>query len=134
MSGVWIAVTIVLSLAVGGASLIGILHRFSSPPETAVVAPPPVSAPAEKAEPLPSFRRPPEADRSTTPPVADPVDEAARRALDREKGNLALPPPTDKDGKVHLRSGGTVDRDLWDRASRGVRNSPVLQPPPTSPY
>jgi hypothetical protein len=61
----------------------------------------------------------------------DPVTAAARRVVDRESQKLHLPPPpVGADGKIHLRSGGTISQKEWDEASRKVEDSPVLRQPP----
>ena len=65
----------------------------------------------------------------------DPIESEARRAVDRESQKLDLPPPVSADGKVHLRSGGTISQKDWDDATRKVRESPVTrQPPPPAPF
>lgn len=64
----------------------------------------------------------------------DPVESEARRVVDRESRKLNLaPPPVNADGKIHLRSGGTISREEWDAASRKAQQSPVLREPPKPP-
>ncbi len=60
----------------------------------------------------------------------DPIDSEARRVVDRENRRLDLPPPVSADGKIHLRSGGTISQKDWDAASRKLQESPVLREPP----
>lgn len=64
---------------------------------------------------------------------ADPIDSEARRVVDRESQKLNLSPPVSPDGKIHLRSGGTITQEEWDAASRKAQESPVLRQPPTPP-
>jgi hypothetical protein len=65
----------------------------------------------------------------------DPIDSEARRVVDRESQKLNLPPPVSADGKIHLRSGGTISQKDWDDAARKVQESPILRQPPTpSPF
>jgi hypothetical protein len=63
----------------------------------------------------------------------DPVAAEARRAVDRESKRLDLPPPVSQDGKVHLRSGGTISQEEWNAASRKAQESPVFRDPPQPP-
>ena len=63
----------------------------------------------------------------------DPIESEARRVVDRESQKLNLPPPAvSADGKVHLRSGGTISQKDWDAASRKVQDSPILRQPPVN--
>ena len=64
---------------------------------------------------------------------ADPIESEARRVVDRESRKLDLPPPVSQDGKIHLRSGGTISKEEWDAASRKAQDSPVLREPPRPP-
>lgn len=59
----------------------------------------------------------------------DPIESEARRVIDRESKRLDLPPPVSDDGKVHLRSGGTISKEEWDAASRKAQQSPVNHDP-----
>jgi hypothetical protein len=63
----------------------------------------------------------------------DPIDSEARRVVDRESQKLNLPPPVSADGKVHLRSGGTISQEEWNAANRKLQDSPLLRQPPTPP-
>jgi hypothetical protein len=63
----------------------------------------------------------------------DPLEAQARRVVDRESQKLSLLPPVNADGKIHLRSGGTISREEWDAASRKAQQSPVLREPPKPP-
>lgn len=63
----------------------------------------------------------------------DPIESEARRVVDRESRKLDLPPPVDSDGRIHLRSGGTISREEWDAASRKAQESPALREPPKPP-
>ena len=75
----------------------------------------------------------------TRPPAAtnDPVMDEAKRVLERERQNLNLPPPaegvTSADGRVHLRSGGSISREEWEAARRKLNDSPTLREPPALP-
>lgn len=63
----------------------------------------------------------------------DPIESEARRVVDRESQKLNLPPPAvSADGKIHLRSGGTISQKDWDAASRKVQDSPILRQPPVN--
>ncbi len=64
----------------------------------------------------------------------DPIESAARRAVDRESRRLDLPPPkVSEDGKIHLRSGGTISKEEWEAANRKAHESPILREPPKPP-
>jgi hypothetical protein len=63
----------------------------------------------------------------------DPIESEARRVVDRESRKLDLPPPVSQDGRIHLRSGGTISKEEWDAASRKAQESPVLREPPKPP-
>ncbi len=64
----------------------------------------------------------------------DPVETAARRAVERESQKLDLAPPkVSEDGKIHLRSGGTVSKEEWEAARRKAEESPILREPPKPP-
>lgn len=63
----------------------------------------------------------------------DPIEAEARRAVDRESQKLNLTPQVSQDGKIHLRSGGTISKEEWDAASRKVQNSPAMREPPLPP-
>jgi hypothetical protein len=65
----------------------------------------------------------------------DPVEEAARRAVSREAPNVGLPPPpiVSPDGKVHLRTGGTISPDEYNEARSKLKDSPLLKDPPAPP-
>lgn len=63
----------------------------------------------------------------------DPIESEARRVVDRESRKLDLPPPVSQDGKIHLRSGGTISKAEWDAASRKAQESPILREPPKPP-
>ena len=63
----------------------------------------------------------------------DPIESEARRVVDRESRKLDLPPPVSQDGRIHLRSGGTISKEEWDAASRKAQESPVLRQPPQPP-
>lgn len=62
----------------------------------------------------------------------DPVEAEARRVVDRESKRLDLPPPVGADGKIHLRSGGSISKEEWDAASRRAQQSPAYRDPTMS--
>jgi hypothetical protein len=79
----------------------------------------------------------PTTDAQTAPPpvAGDPVEEEARRAVSREGATLGLPPPAtvSPDGRVHLRTGGTISADEWNEARRKLKENPLLKDPPVPP-
>lgn len=77
---------------------------------------------------------PPDAETEARRAVSetDPVTAQAQREVERAKRDLGLPPPADSvspDGRIHLRSGGTIRKDDWDKARQGLQNSPLFKEP-----
>lgn len=63
---------------------------------------------------------------------ADPVTAQAQREVERAKRDLGLPPPAaavTPDGRIHLRSGGTIRKEEWDRARSSLESSPLFKEP-----
>jgi len=69
---------------------------------------------------------PPSAGAGPSPLPEDPLIAEARRTIQRLQQEHGLaPPPTDEAGRVHLRSGGTISREEWERAARSLQpNTP----------
>lgn len=67
-------------------------------------------------------------------PAVDPLTAEAQRAVERADQRLGLPPPgsVDAQGRIHLRTGGTISKEEWDAARRKVEQSPLLGGPPSS--
>lgn len=63
----------------------------------------------------------------------DPVAAEAKRAVDRARGELALPPPNaqrDENGRYRLRSGGAISQEEWERARRSIQDNRFQREPP----
>lgn len=55
----------------------------------------------------------------------DPLTAQARREIERLSEQVGgLGPPSDPQGRVHLRSGGTISREQWERARDSLRATP----------
>lgn len=55
----------------------------------------------------------------------DPLAAQARREIERLSGQIGgLAPPSDPQGRVHLRSGGAISREQWERARDSLRATP----------
>jgi len=93
-------------------------------------APALTSAPSAPQSESPSTRQDTEVRKALS---ENPVESEARRVVERESRRLDLPPPVSADGKVHLRSGGTISQEEWNAASRKVQESPLLREPPKPP-
>lgn len=68
------------------------------------------------------------------PENSDPLTDQAKREIQRAQRDLAIPAPdsvSGKDGRIHLRSGGTISADEWERARRKVQESPYFRDPAT---
>ncbi|HZT44145.1 MAG TPA: zinc ribbon domain-containing protein [Chthonomonadaceae bacterium] len=61
-------------------------------------------------------------------PAVDPLTSEAQHAVERANQRLGLPPPgsVDAQGRIHLRTGGTISKEEWDAARRKVEQSPLL--------
>jgi hypothetical protein len=61
----------------------------------------------------------------------DSTEAKAQRELKRlrEKAGISAPPPTDANGNVHLRGGGTLTREEWEKAQNSIKSSPVYHAP-----
>jgi len=61
----------------------------------------------------------------------DSPEAKAQRELKRlrEKAGMSAPPPTDANGNVHLRGGGTLTREEWEKAQNSIKSSPVYHAP-----
>ena len=72
-----------------------------------------------------------------TPESSDPLMSEAQRVLARERRNLDLAPPPnaakDANGRIRLRSGGSISPEEWEAARRKVQQSPVANEPPAPP-
>lgn len=68
---------------------------------------------------------------------SDPVDDQARRVIETESPKIGIPPSASvsPDGRIHLRSGGTISKEEWDNARRKAQESPVIRDssPPIPP-
>ena len=86
-----------------------------------------VSSPATADQPL----------ERTAAEIDDPIVDESKRFIDHESRHAGLPqPPTGSDGRVHLRSGGSITTDQYRDAQRRVNDSPVIRnpiPPPPMP-
>jgi hypothetical protein len=57
----------------------------------------------------------------------DPLVAESKRFIERESRHAGLPePPVSGDGRVHLRSGGSISTDQYRDAQRHVQESPVV--------
>jgi hypothetical protein len=69
-------------------------------------------------------------DTPYAPPAADdtdPIVAESKRFIERESRHAGLPePPVSGDGRVHLRSGGSISTDQYRDAQRHVQESPVV--------
>jgi hypothetical protein len=63
----------------------------------------------------------------------DPLTEQARHVIEREGAQLGMPPTAGPDGRIHVQSGGSVTQEEWKDATERLRNSPLLQHPPSAP-
>ncbi|MGC8668046.1 MAG: hypothetical protein ACP5VE_08040 [Chthonomonadales bacterium] len=75
--------------------------------------------------PFPASLQPARSSSEAAPAEEDPLIAEARRTIRRlqEEHGLA-PPPTDEAGRVHLRSGGSISREEWERAARSLQSQP----------
>lgn len=92
----------------------------------------PTSRSAQPLETNSSYSQPP----PTTPEVRseDAILQEGQRALEREKERLGIqPPPVSGDGRVHLRSGGSISEEQYRDVQRRLNQSPVMQDPPMPP-
>ena len=82
---------------------------------------------------------PPQAEAPTSPPreSADPATAQAQREIQRfrqENGLYPPDPPPSSDGRIRLRSGGSISQEEWENARRKVKESPLFkEPPPPGP-
>lgn len=115
----------------------GVVFLIAGHPQTAPALPPPVSE-SRSMIPDPSPVRSPEAQTETRSETADsdPILDEGKRALEREKRHLDLPSSdgvVSSDGRVHLRSGGSISPEEWREAQRKLKDSPVLRDLPSPP-
>jgi hypothetical protein len=95
---------------------------------TQVAAPAPTEAPAVR-----------DSAPAAKPATADddPIVAESKRYIDRASRHAGLEqPPTSSDGRVHLRSGGSISPEQYRDAQRHVDGSPVMHtpiPPPPMP-
>ncbi len=98
---------------------------------------PAVSMPVRSADSTGSIDSTPESTNASKSTPVDPVDEQARRVIQTESPKIGIPPSVSvsPDGRVHLRSGGTISKEEWDNARRKAQESSVMQDsaPPTPP-
>ncbi|HLK59385.1 MAG TPA: zinc ribbon domain-containing protein [Chthonomonadaceae bacterium] len=67
---------------------------------------------------------------------SDPVNEEAKRFIERESAEHGLDPPSgavSSDGRIHLRGGGSITKEEWDKAKRSVQGSQMDPPIPAPP-
>jgi hypothetical protein len=113
---------LIVFLAAGGL-------RGREPVRAPEAAAPRVVMPAE----MPSAQPAP----PSAPQESDPLVEQAKREIERARGEIGSPPPnaaTDANGRLRLRSGGSISREEWEAARRNVQESPVLREPPPPPF
>lgn len=89
------------------------------------------SAPAASSATSPIPSNPAVSPDTTAPPAlsSDPVTAEAQKAVEKANRQLGLPPPSgsvDKQGRIHLKSGGTISKEEWEAARRKVEQSPLL--------
>jgi hypothetical protein len=105
----------------------GQLRNGAGTVRSAPTAPVPITAPATPES---------EASRIVNDDT-DPLVAESRRLIERESRHAGLPePPTSGDGRVHLRSGGSISPDQYRDAQRHVNESPIMRtpmPPPPVP-
>ena len=64
----------------------------------------------------------------------DPLVAESKRFIERESRHAGLPePPAASDGRVYLRSGGSISTDQYRDAQRHIQESPVLHTPIPAP-
>lgn len=67
----------------------------------------------------------PSASVPAAPAGQDPLIEEAQRTIRRLQEEHGLtPPPADDAGRVHLRSGGSISAEEWERAARSLQAHP----------
>lgn len=113
--GVWPAVVLAAAVAFSSVLWLGLSRRPRAPQASGAGAP----SPTASAQP---------AREAASPALQDPIRETARQEVEkaRDEGIVPAAPPT-ADGRIHLRSGGTISRDEWDAAQRKVATDPLFK-------